>query len=66
MRIWLKDIRDSRHMSQAEVAECAKITQPAYSNIELGKRNPSIDAAKKIAEVLGFPWTRFYDEEISA
>jgi transcriptional regulator with XRE-family HTH domain len=43
-----------------------QITQPSYSNIEMGKRNPSVDAAKKIANVLGFPWARFYEDDPSA
>ena len=62
MRTWLKDIREEQHMSQQEISERAEIAQPSYSNIELGKRNPSVDAAKKIASILNFPWTRFYDE----
>ena len=63
MREWLKDIREERHMSQLEISERVNITQPSYSNIEAGRRNPSIEAAKKIADVLGFPWTRFFDDE---
>ena len=66
MRVWLKDIREAQHMSQAELAERVQITQPSYSNIEMGKRNPSVDAAKKIANVLGFPWARFYEDDPSA
>ena len=63
MRTWLKDIREAQHMSQLEISERADITQPSYSNIESGKRNPSVEAAKKIASILGFPWTRFYEED---
>ena len=66
MREWLKDIREARHMSQLEISERVNITQPSYSNIEAGRRNPSIEAAKRIAEVLDFPWTRFYDDEQTA
>ena len=66
MRTWLKDIRESQHISQLEIAEQANISQPSYSNIEMGRRNPSVEAAKKIADVLGFPWTRFYEEDAAA
>lgn len=38
------------------------ISQQMYSKIERGEGNPSVDVAKKIAAVLGFEWTRFYDE----
>lgn len=33
------------------------------SKIELGERRPSVEVAKKIAAVLGFDWTRFYEDE---
>lgn len=63
MREWLKDIRESQHLSQAEISKQVNVTQPTYSNIEIGKRNPSVEAAKRIADVLGFPWTRFFEDE---
>ena len=34
-----------------------------YSFIELGVRRPSVEVAKKIAAVMGFHWTRFYEDE---
>jgi len=33
------------------------------SKIELGERQPSVKVAKKIASVLGFDWTLFYQDE---
>lgn len=61
-RSWLKDIREEARLSQKYVSEQVGIAQPSYFNIEMGKRNPSVSVAKKIAAVLGFDWTRFYDE----
>ncbi len=58
---WLKAIRKEQKMSQAHVAELANITQPSYTNIENGKRSPSVATAKAIASTLGFDWTRFYE-----
>lgn len=66
MRVWLIAIRENNKISQKEVATRAKITQPSYCNIENGKRRPSVAVAKKIAAVLGFDWTRFYEEERGA
>lgn len=60
--IWLKAIRESKNLSQEEISKAVDITQASYSNIENGKRTPSVAVAKKIAAVLGFDWTRFYDE----
>ena len=64
MRKWLIDIRNGR--AQAQIAKAAGITQQMYSLIELGERRPSVEVAKKIAAVLGFHWTRFFDDEQAA
>lgn len=60
---WLKDLRTERGISQDIVASMAKMSRAAYANIEAGKRRPSVEAAKRIAGVMGFEWTRFYDED---
>ena len=61
MRKWLIDIRNGR--AQAQIAEAVGISQQMYSAIELGERRPSVEVAKKIAAVLGFNWTRFYEDD---
>ena len=61
MRKWLLDIRDGR--TQAEIAEAVGISQQMYSAIELGERRPSVEVAKRLASVLGFNWTRLYDDD---
>lgn len=63
MRIWLKDIRAQQNMTQQEVAKAANVDVTMISKIELGERRPSVDVAKKIAAVLGFKWTRFFEDE---
>ena len=63
MRTWLRETRLKKGMTEAEVAKGAGIAQPFYHNIEMGRRNLSVDTAKKIAAVLGFLWTRFYEGE---
>ncbi len=45
MRHWLIEIRGKR--SQQSVADKIGISRGAYANIELGKRNPSVQLAKK-------------------
>ena len=59
MRYWLVQARGD--MSQSKLAELAGIKQNTYSNIESGKRNPSVKVAKSIASVLGFNWTKFFE-----
>ncbi|SFU39326.1 helix-turn-helix transcriptional regulator [Alicyclobacillus macrosporangiidus] len=50
-------------LSQQEMADLVKISRSYYTNIELGTRRPGVETAKRIAGVLGFDWTRFYDDE---
>lgn len=59
---WLKNIRTEKGMTQEMVAVQAKVARAAYSNIETGVRRPSVGVAKRIASVLGFDWTRFFED----
>lgn len=59
---WLKDIRIKAGMTGDQVGTAAGITQQYYNFIENGKRRPSVPVAKRIAAVLEFDWTRFFDD----
>ena len=59
MRDWLIALRAGR--SQSKVAKESGIAQSTYASIETGYRTPSVETAKKIADVLGFPWTQFFE-----
>ena len=59
---WL--IKSRGEKSQQTVADAAGIAQSTYASIETETRKPSVATAKSIAAVLGFSWTRFYDEEV--
>ncbi len=61
-RAWLIAIRENSGISQKCVSEQIGVSQPSYSNIENGKRTPSVRVAKKIAAALGFDWTQFYED----
>ena len=63
MRTWLKDIRAKKELTQQEVANAANVDVTMICKIELGERRPSVEVAKKIAAVLGFKWTRFFEDE---
>lgn len=62
-RTWLIAIRKEKKLSQKYVSEQVGITQPSYSNMERGKISPSVPTAKTIANVLGFDWTKFFEDE---
>ena len=59
----LIEIRRKKGMKQEEIARMVGLSRAGYSNIETGRRRPSVDMAKRIAAALGFEWTRFYAEE---
>jgi len=63
---WLREIRKENGMTQEEAAEKTDIKRASYSNIENGKRRPSVEAAKRIAGLFGFDWTRFFDGQMNA
>ena len=60
---WLRETRIAAGVASKDVAGRAGVTQQFYNYIENEKRRPSPEVAKKIAEILGFDWTRFYDEK---
>lgn len=60
-REWLIDVRHEKGYSQKYIADKCNITSQMYSAIEIGKKRPSPELAKKIADVLNFSWTRFYE-----
>ncbi|AFL99474.1 putative transcriptional regulator [Desulfitobacterium dehalogenans ATCC 51507] len=61
-RYWLAKIRLEAEKTHEEVAEVVGIKRQYYSMIENGERNPSVKVAQKIAEVLGFKWTLFFED----
>lgn len=63
MRDWLADFRQLANMTHEKVSVRCDITRQFYSMIENGERTPSVETAKRIAEVLNFDWTRFYDTD---
>jgi putative transcriptional regulator len=53
IRTKLREARIQAGLSPKELAETVGIYRASYVNIELGKRNPSLKLAAKIASVLG-------------
>ena len=61
MRDWLMEKRIQSGNKQINVAKKSGITQQFYNMIETGKRRPSPEVAQRIAAVLGFDWTLFFE-----
>ena len=49
---WIRILRDSLRMTQAELASRAKITQPHLAGIESGKTDSQISTVKRIFEAM--------------
>lgn len=62
-RDWLIVLRQKKELSQDELAKLCNTTQMTISNIENGNRRPSPNLAQKLAKVLKFDWTKFYEEQ---
>ena len=63
MREWLYKARKNKNLTMAEVAARSNISESYYSLIESGNRDVPVHTAKKIAKVLGFNWTKFYEDD---
>lgn len=49
----IKERRDYLNLTQKDVAEMSGITFKSISEIELGRRNPSINTLNRVLDVLG-------------
>ena len=60
-REWLVAFRKAKNLTQSELSQAIGISQISLSSYEQGIRTPKPFIAKKIAKVLGFDWTKFYE-----
>lgn len=63
MREWLYEARKNKNFTMAEVATKSNISESYYSMIESRNRDVPVRTAKKIAKVLEFDWTKFYEDK---
>ena len=63
MRGWLRDLRKSKGFTEKQIAEAISVKQPVYHRYETGLGNPSVKTAKRLGVVLGFNWTKLYDDQ---
>ncbi len=60
-REWLIKLREKKELTQEQVAILCGTTQITICHIENGARRPSPELAQKIAKILNFKWTKFYE-----
>lgn len=49
----IEAMKKQKRMTQTELAIAVGVTQPSISDYESGKKRPTIDTAKKLADALG-------------
>jgi len=62
MRNWLTEKRVGYGMTKTTLADLAGVHVSAIGKYEQGLRTPRMATARRIAVVLAFDWTRFYEE----
>ena len=65
MRTWLRNLRVDKKMTQEDMAQQVGVDLTSIGKYELGIRRPTVETAKKIANILDFDWTRLFIEENS-
>lgn len=58
----LRNIRKQKGMTIKQLAASTDLSESYISLLENMERRPSVDAAKRIAEILEFPWFRFFEK----
>lgn len=58
----LKEVRKSKGLTQEELAAKCDVQRTTVTMIETGENLPSVQLAKKLAEVLDVDWTEFFNE----
>jgi|GEM_PF-6089627 transcriptional regulator with XRE-family HTH domain len=56
----IKERRNALNLTQKQLADLVGVDRTTISKIENGIR-PSVNCAKKIAQILGLDWTIFFD-----
>lgn len=57
----LKDMRKQNDLTQEQLAEKCNVQRTTITMIETGENKPSVELAKKLAEVLNVDWTVFFE-----
>ena len=58
----LREKRKEKNMTQVDLAKAVGTNQSSITRFETGLATPKPATAKRIAAVLDFDWTEFYEE----
>lgn len=60
----LRELRKEKGFTQKELAEASGANQSSIARFESKKLRPKPETAQRIAAILGFSWTEFYEEAV--
>lgn len=60
-REWLRELRKEKGLTTRELGEVFGVTYQYISDIETGRRNPSIELSLKMAVYFGFPVEKLFE-----
>ena len=60
----IRQIRESKDLTQTEVAKRMKMSVQTYNGYELGRRRITTDTLEKIAKALNEPIANFFENRI--
>ena len=63
MRTKIRELRESRNISQKELGELVGVSRQTINYIELGKTSPKITVALKIAKIFNTPVEEIFELE---
>lgn len=58
----LQMVRTTKGLTQEQLADKVGVVRQTISEIECGRKKPSVELAKKIGKVLKIKWTNFFDD----
>lgn len=62
----LKSIRESRRMSQSELAKLARVSKSAISMYERGQREPNFEMLETFADIFNVPLASLMSTDVDA
>ena len=53
--------REAMGLTQAQLAARAGVSKPTVENIEMGKHQPEVETARRLAAVFQIVWTELFE-----
>jgi transcriptional regulator with XRE-family HTH domain len=61
-RLWMKSLRKEKKLTLLQIAPLLEMSWQHYSDIENGRRNPSVEASMKMAKFFDVSLEKFFED----